>query len=497
MKNIRFFLFLIVLFFALLITNFSFATSRGIQIVSKQGEDIYLYKDYHAIVIGISDYEKWPKLPNAVNDAKEVAIKLKQIGFNVQLVVNPTSDELKFTFNDIARRLGTEKNRALLVYFAGHGETTMLADGSQLGFIVPKDCPLQNLDPLDFDRKAVSMKEIEMLALRVKSIHMLMLFDSCFSGSLFSMKRAAPRDVSEKSANPVRQFITAGAADEPVPDKSVFKICFLQGLAGYADYNKDKYITGSELGMYLQTKVINYSKGAQHPQYGKINNPLLDKGDFIFAVNADRNDVNNELDKPLNDEELASAGVESKEPLIEKKAVASIPKISSDNLKAKPSRESPYKIAILPCILKNRAETFLHIIMSEINRTIEKSTYFTLSRSYYQFGEVYQINKNEIMLDDVWQPRGKSQKIPNAEIISSFGRKLKVDTILVFSGDIYNKRDNSGGTGNLNYKKFNLYLIDVRTVKVVSEIDRYGEIYEISSLAKKLIDEYKKQLNVP
>ena len=288
MKNIRFFHFFIVFFFALLITDSSFATTRGIRIISKQGEDLYLYKDYHAIVIGISDYEKWPKLPNAVNDAREVAFKLKQIGFDVQMVVNPTSNELKFTFNDIARRLGTEKNRALLLYFAGHGETTMLADGSQLGFIVPKDCPLQSLDPLGFDKKAVSMKEIEMLALRVKSIHMLMLFDSCFSGSLFSMKRAAPMDVSEKSTNPVRQFITAGTADEPVPDKSVFKICFLQGLAGYADYNKDSYITGSELGMYLQTKVINYSRGAQHPQYGKINNPFLDKGDFIFALNVDK-----------------------------------------------------------------------------------------------------------------------------------------------------------------------------------------------------------------
>ena len=307
MKNVRFLHFLIAFFVVLLIINPSFAATRGIRIISKQGEDLYLYKDYHAIVIGISDYEKWPKLPNAVNDAREVAFKLKQIGFDVQLVVNPTSNELKFTFNDIARRLGTEKNRALLLYFAGHGETTMLADGSQLGFIVPKDCPLQSLDPLGFDKKAVSMKEIEMLALRVKSIHMLMLFDSCFSGSLFSMKRAAPMDISEKSANPVRQFITAGTAEEPVPDKSFFKICFLQGITGYADYNKDSYITGSELGMYLQTNVINYSRGAQHPQYGKINNPLLDKGDFIFSINVDQKDDS----KSPKEEQITLASIPS------------------------------------------------------------------------------------------------------------------------------------------------------------------------------------------
>jgi len=38
------------------------------------------------------------------------------------------------------------------------------------------------------------------------------------------------------------------------------------------------------LGEYLQTTVVNYSKGTQHPQYGKIRNPYLDKGDFIFQI---------------------------------------------------------------------------------------------------------------------------------------------------------------------------------------------------------------------
>ncbi|UCG11615.1 MAG: DUF1566 domain-containing protein [Deltaproteobacteria bacterium] len=127
------------------------------------------------------------------------------------------------------------------------------------------------------------MKDMEMLALRVKSKHMLMLFDSCFSGSLFALARTAPTDITEKSVYPVRQFITAGGADETVPDRSIFKICLLRGLDGEADFNGDNYVTASELGMYLQTKVVNYSNGAQHPQYGKINNPHLDRGDFILV----------------------------------------------------------------------------------------------------------------------------------------------------------------------------------------------------------------------
>jgi hypothetical protein len=38
--------------------------------------------------------------------------------------------------------------------------------------------------------------------------------------------------------------------------------------------------------MYLDSAVVNYSRGSQHPQYGKIRDPRLDKGDFIFTVAA-------------------------------------------------------------------------------------------------------------------------------------------------------------------------------------------------------------------
>ena len=176
-----------------------------------------------------------------------------------------------------------KKNRALLFYFAGHGETLELADGTELGYILPSDCPLKRKDPTGFDSKAISMKDMEVLALKVKSKHFIMVFDSCFSGSLFNVVRAAPVDISEKSARPVRQFITAGGAGEQVPDQSVFKAVFLQGISGDADLNADGYVTGSELGMHLQEKVVNYTRGGQHPQYGKINNPKLDRGDFIFV----------------------------------------------------------------------------------------------------------------------------------------------------------------------------------------------------------------------
>ncbi len=250
----------------------------------KSGKEIRLYKDYHALVIGVSDYDYWPDLRGSVQDAEEVAQTLKGMGMSVTTLLNPTSAQLKTAMNKLTYGPGREQDRAILFFYSGHGETERLATGQKLGYIVPKDAPLPARDPSGFADKAVSMNQIETYALRIQSKHVLMVFDSCFSGTVFASLKSAPTDISEKSTRAVRQFITAGSDEEQVPDESVFKICFIQGIKGEADFNKDGYVTGSELGMHLDSSVVNYSMGSQHPQYGKIRNPELDKGDFIFVA---------------------------------------------------------------------------------------------------------------------------------------------------------------------------------------------------------------------
>jgi len=69
-----------------------------------------------------------------------------------------------------------------------------------------------------------------------------------------------------------------------VPDESVFRRQFIAALQGDGDTNQDGYVTGVELGEFLSNTVGNYSKGTQHPQYGKIRDPNLDKGDFVFPL---------------------------------------------------------------------------------------------------------------------------------------------------------------------------------------------------------------------
>ena len=275
----------LVFFSALILFCLIFSQERGFKVVAKtsEGETIELYKQYRALIIGVGDYLYWPRLPNAVKDARDVATILREMGFITGTLENPDSEEIKGALDRLVfRDSGVEDG--VLIYFAGHGETMKLADGTELGYIIPKDCPLQSKDPIGFSRKAISMEDIKTYSLQLKSKHLLAIFDSCFSGSIFALGRAAPADITYKTALPVRQYITAGSADEIVPDKSIFKECFLAALKGDADANSDRYVTGSELGMYLESTVVNYTRNAQHPQYGKIRNLKLDKGDFVFVL---------------------------------------------------------------------------------------------------------------------------------------------------------------------------------------------------------------------
>jgi len=260
---------------------------RSVKVTVKiqDGKLLTLYNASYALVIGVSIYTNgWPTLPQAVNDAREIKTTLEQHGFVVTLVENPTAAQLENALKDFIATRGLGAENRLLFYFAGHGYTQKKAYGADLGYIVPSDVPLPDKDQAGFLRKVISMENFNSYAREINAKHVLFLFDSCFSGSIFALARAVPAVITYKTSEPVRQFITAGAADETVPDKSIFKQQFLEALKSEGDSNKDGYVTGTELGEFLQTQVVNYSRESQHPQYGKIRDPRLDKGDFVFIV---------------------------------------------------------------------------------------------------------------------------------------------------------------------------------------------------------------------
>jgi hypothetical protein len=279
--------FLIVCFFVFVgIPVFFAQESRGLTVKASNGDVLTSFSGSHALVIGESAYNKgWPPLTGVKEDILAVKQLLEEQGFSVSLLEDKTSRELKAGIENFLDNYGYEKDVRLIIYYAGHGQTLKLDDGRELGYIVPVDAPLDSRDKQGFQRLAISMQQFDTWAKNIESRHVMYLFDSCFSGSIFAVSRAAPGIIDYKISQPVRQFIASGAANETVPDKSIFRRQFEVALRDReGDLNNDGYVSGSELGDFLQSTVVNYSNNSQHPQYGKIRDASLDKGDFVFSV---------------------------------------------------------------------------------------------------------------------------------------------------------------------------------------------------------------------
>ncbi len=254
--------------------------SKAIEIKDQNGKSTILYEESHALVIWAGKYQHWNRLNNVEVEAKQVADTLEQRGFQVTTVVNPTGEGLRDSIKDFIDNYGYKPNNRLVIFFTGHGHTRKQTKG----YLVPVDAPDPIIDEQNFLKYAFSMDLMMFWAKEIEAKHVLFVFDSCFSGTVFKTK-ALPRKensyIRDVTAKPVRQFIAAGDADEEVPAKSIFTPLFIRGLEGEADYTKDGYVTGSELGLYLTQTLRDYTSN-QTPQYGKIRDVELDQGDIVF-----------------------------------------------------------------------------------------------------------------------------------------------------------------------------------------------------------------------
>ncbi|MFL6273931.1 MAG: caspase domain-containing protein [Blastocatellia bacterium] len=256
---------------------------RGVNI-KVMGTTRPLYQDSYALVVGVSANKEWPRLLGPEQDVLAVKAALEKHGFIVTPLPNPTRAELIKAIRNFVSLYGQAPQNRLLFYFAGHGYTLHTPDGRELGYIVPVDAPSPNNNPSGFQAAGINMQEMEVFAREIQARHALFMFDSCFSGQLFSMMRGLPDPISSRITEPVRLFITAGTDKQLVPDESIFRKRFVEAIAGAADRNKDGYVTGSELGEYLIDNVTTDSNGAETPRYGKIPDPELSRGDFVFQI---------------------------------------------------------------------------------------------------------------------------------------------------------------------------------------------------------------------
>lgn len=234
---------------------------------------------YHALVIGNNAYRTITPLKTAVRDAQEVERTLKeQFGFRTTLVTNGTRKEILSTLNGYSRKLG--EGDSLLVYYAGHGEFEKSADKA---YWLPVDA--QKDDPTEW----IIADDITSSIKRIPSKHILIVSDSCYSGTL---DRSINIDLAGKGERgemlrkmldrPSRTLMSSGG-NEPVADgggkgHSIFADSFLGALKTF----EEQVFTAEEL-FHRQIKSRVAGKSEQVPEYKQIRNSGDEGGDFVFV----------------------------------------------------------------------------------------------------------------------------------------------------------------------------------------------------------------------
>lgn len=240
---------------------------------------------YYALVIGNNEYSSFPTLKTAVNDARKVAQVLQnKYGFNTLFVENGDRHTILSALNDIKRKLTDKDN--LLIYYAGHGERDV---GTLQGYWLPVDAEQGNT------ANWIPNSTISALLETMKAKHILVVADSCYSGSM-TRSSVARLDTQLNDENlkkwlkvmsrtPSRTALTSGGV-APVLDggggsHSVFAQAFIDELeraSGPIDAYK----------IYLRvTREVQKNAGLegfeQTPTYAPIKFTGHSGGEFIFV----------------------------------------------------------------------------------------------------------------------------------------------------------------------------------------------------------------------
>ena len=243
------------------------------------------FGDYHALVIGNSEYSSLPDLDTTIADADAMTELLTdRYGFKVTKLIDATRYDILSALNELRGRLTEDDN--LLIYYAGHGE---LDEVNNRGHWLPVDAEesstanwISNIAITDI-LNAMSVRKV------------LVVSDSCYSGSMTRSTLArldAGRSesawknwlklVAEKRSR--LSFSSGGLA--PVLDggggrHSIFAKALLDALE-----SNNTVIEGRELHTQV-ARAVSYAASAaqfeQAPQYAPIRFAGHESGDFLFV----------------------------------------------------------------------------------------------------------------------------------------------------------------------------------------------------------------------
>ena len=232
---------------------------------------------YHALVIGNNEYAHLNNLETATNDAGAVASVLRHdYGFDVTLLINTTRAEILGALANYRKTLKPNDN--LLIYYAGHG---IVDSVTEEGFWLPVDAEQ------DVPTNWISNADITNMLKAIRAKHVMVVSDSCYSGTLVRAADAELRTSEEDAAWVKRvsrkrsRTALASGSLEPVldgggGDHSIFAKAFLGALR-----TNSSVLDGQTLFRNIRGPIA--LEADQTPRYSDIRRAGHEGGDFLLV----------------------------------------------------------------------------------------------------------------------------------------------------------------------------------------------------------------------
>lgn len=238
---------------------------------------------FYAILIAEKDYID-PNLKDLnfpvrdANNLKKILIgKYTFEPQNVDTLYNRSREDILETIIARCKALGKRDN--LLIFYAGHGDTSHDKDEHVDGYLVPTSAKK------GLTSYFITSEEIKKALLRSNAQHVLLLLDACYSGSF---TRGGPDDITGDLAvqwqSPSRKVMTSGNL-EAVPDQSYF----IKYLTEFLRNNTKPFLSAKELWDYVDKGIRDVPKEEDrkkfyNPQYSAITGVDDKGGSFIFVL---------------------------------------------------------------------------------------------------------------------------------------------------------------------------------------------------------------------
>ncbi|MCB1419533.1 MAG: caspase family protein [Notoacmeibacter sp.] len=253
-----------------------------------------------ALVIGVGAYSQVAPLPNPPNDARAVASSLRELGFDVTELIDPSHAQMRLAEPDFVDRL-IDADVALLFY-AGH---SIQIDGSS--YLVPTDAGLTRLADVPGQMFELSriVNRMDRLA-KTKIIILDACRDNPFLNALIEDSKASGNGVQVSQGLATMDRLVDGKDLQPTELDTYGTVVAYAAAPGKVALDGDginsPYTTallrhigepGLEIGRLFRqvaADVIEATKGSQKPEYlvkltGEFHflNPQPGECDFLAA----------------------------------------------------------------------------------------------------------------------------------------------------------------------------------------------------------------------